>query len=359
MQQGANTPQLFALRTAGIELQLSVYMRISAAFRLDKEKAVEVFIVFVLVILLGVCLSSVKILTNWERAVVLRLGRFKRLAGPGPIFLLPFGFDRALRVDTRVVTLDVPRQEMMTRDNVPVTVDAIVLFSVVEPRLAILNIENYMRTTSLIAQTTLRSTIGQAELDELLSQRDRINHHLQSVIDQQTEPYGIKVVAVEVRDVSLPETMKRAMAAQAEAEREKRAKVINAEGEFQAAERLTQAAAMMSSEPGAMQLRYLQSMREIASERSSMTILPIPIDLITPFVNMAKKFAGDTEQSERRATERAKAPDPPRGERASLLGNVPPAASLTEGPGQQSMLPTGLETASTPLFAANEGKDEG
>jgi regulator of protease activity HflC (stomatin/prohibitin superfamily) len=192
-------------------------------------------------------------------------------------------------VDTRIVTLDVPRQEMMTKDNVPVAVDAIVLFYVVDPRAAILNIENYLRTTSLIAQTTLRSTIGQAELDELLSQREQINQRLQVVLDEQTEPYGVKVTAVEVRDVSLPDTMKRAMAAQAEAERDKRAKVINAEGEFQAAERLTQAAAMMSREPAALQLRYLQSMREIASEQSTMTILPVPIDLLTPFVEMAKR----------------------------------------------------------------------
>lgn len=233
--------------------------------------------------------STFKVLANWERAVILRLGKFNRMTGPGPIFLLPFGIDRAYRVDTRIVTLDVPRQDMMTRDNVPVSVDAIVLFSVTDPRSAILNIENFMRTTSLIAQTTLRSTIGQAELDELLAQRERINQTLQAVIDEQTEPYGVKVTAVEVRDVSLPETMKRAMAAQAEAERDKRAKVINAEGEFQAAERLTQAASMMSKEPAALQLRYLQSMREIASERSSMTILPIPIDLLTPFIEMAKR----------------------------------------------------------------------
>ena len=259
-------------------------------------------IIGILVVLLLLS-ATVKILTNWERAVVLRLGKFSRMTGPGPILLLPF-IDKAYRVDTRIVTLDVPRQEMMTRDNVPVTVDAIVLFSVVDPCAAILNIENYVRTTSLIAQTTLRSTIGQAELDDLLSQRDRINKHLKSVIDDQTEPFGVKVTGVEVRDVSLPETMKRAMAAQAEAEREKRAKVINAEGEFQAAERLTQAAAMMSSEPGAMQLRYLQSMREIASERSSMTILPIPIDLISPFVEMAKRMNSDS--AERSKPEPAK-----------------------------------------------------
>lgn len=233
-------------------------------------------------------LNSFKVLSNWQRGIILRLGKFDRMSGPGLIFVIPM-VDKVYRVDTRIVTLDVPRQEMMTRDNVPVTVDAIVLFSVVDPRTAILNIENFARTTSLIAQTTLRSTIGQAELDELLSERDRINQHLSKVIDTQTEPFGVKVHAVEVRDVSLPETMKRAMAAQAEAEREKRAKVINAEGEFQAAERLVQAAAMMAKEPMALQLRYLQSMREIASERSSMTILPVPIDLISPFMELAKR----------------------------------------------------------------------
>ncbi len=232
--------------------------------------------------------STIKVLSNWERAVILRLGRYNRTTGPGLIFLLPW-IDRAYRVDTRIVTLDVPRQEMMTKDNVPVTVDAILLFNVVDPNTAILKIENFARTTSLIAQTTLRSTIGQAELDELLSQRERINAHLKAVIDEQTEPYGVKVTAVEVRDVSLPETMKRAMAAQAEAEREKRAKIINSEGEFLAAERLVQAAAMMSKEPAALQLRYLQSMREIASERSTMTILPIPIDLVSPFIEMMKR----------------------------------------------------------------------
>lgn len=255
------------------------------------DAAALIYLAFFVVAAALVVSSTFKVLSNWERAVILRLGKFNRMSGPGPVFLLPW-VDRAYRVDTRIVTLDVPRQDMMTRDNVPVTVDAIVLFSVVDPRAAILNIENYVRTTSLIAQTTLRSTIGQAELDELLSQRERINQRLQTVIDEQTEPYGVKVTAVEVRDVSLPETMKRAMAAQAEAEREKRAKVINAEGEFQAAERLVQAAHMMSKEPASLQLRYLQSMREIASERSSMTILPIPIDLLSPFLEMAKRAIG-------------------------------------------------------------------
>lgn len=234
--------------------------------------------------------AALKVLPDWERAVVLRLGKFQRTTGPGIIFLIPY-VDRALRVDTRIVTMDVPRQEMMSRDNVPVTVDAIVLFKVIDPRKAILNIENFVRTTSLIAQTTLRSTIGQAELDELLSQRDQINQKLQSVIDEQTEPFGVKVTAVEVRDVVLPETMKRAMAAQAESERERRAKIINAEGEYQAAERLAQAANVISREPAALQLRYLQSMREIASERSSITILPLPLEIFTPFLESMRRKA--------------------------------------------------------------------
>lgn len=245
----------------------------------------------ILIILAIVVLpAAIKVLPDWERAVVLRLGKFHHIAGPGVIILWPY-LDRAIRVDTRIVTMDVPRQEMMTRDNVPVTVDAIVLFKVVDPKGAILRIENYIRTTSLIAQTTLRSTIGQAELDELLAQRDRINQKLQAVIDEQTEPYGVKVTGVEMRDVALPESMKRAMAAQAESERERRAKVINAQGEFEAAEKLTQAAALIATQPAALQLRFLQSMREIASERSTMTILPVPIDLLTPFMEMKRNLS--------------------------------------------------------------------
>lgn len=250
--------------------------------------AVGIPVVVLIVLAILILPAMLRVLPDWERAVILRFGKFNRMTGPGIIVLIPY-VDRALRVDTRIVTMDVPRQEMMTRDNVPVTVDAIVLFRVVEPSLAILKIENFVRTTSLIAQTTLRSTIGQAELDELLAQRDQINQRLQTVIDEQTEPFGVKVTGVEVRDVALPETMKRAMAAQAESERERRAKVINALGEFEAAEKLTQAAALIAQQPAALTLRYLQSMREIASERSSITILPIPIDLITPFMEMIKK----------------------------------------------------------------------
>jgi len=247
-------------------------------------------IVGVVVVVLGIVLlpAAIRILPAWERAVVLRLGKFNRVTGPGVIVLIPY-VDAAIRVNTRIMTMDVPRQEMMTRDNVPVTVDAIVLFKVIEPQAAVLNIEDYIRTTSLIAQTTLRSTIGQIELDELLAQRDHVNQRLQTVIDEQTEPFGIKVTTVEVRDVSLPDTMKRAMAAQAESERERRAKVINALGEFEAAEKLTQAAALIGKEPAALQLRFLQSVREIASERATMTILPIPLDIITPFLEFARR----------------------------------------------------------------------
>ena len=285
---------------------------------------------YIIALLFGLLLvsSTIKVLNNWERAVILRLGRFNRTAGPGLIFLLPW-IDRAFRVDTRIVTLDVPRQEMMTKDNVPVTVDAILLFNVVDPNTAILKIENFARTTSLIAQTTLRSTIGQAELDELLSQRERINAHLKAVIDEQTEPYGVKVTAVEVRDVSLPETMKRAMAAQAEAEREKRAKIINSEGEFLAAERLVQAAAMMSKEPAALQLRYLQSMREIASERSTMTILPIPIDLVSPFIEMMKRNNTRADAEDKAAAQAATpAPAVAASPVPSPIAAAPPASGL-------------------------------
>ncbi len=249
------------------------------------------------IFLLSLVTSTLKVFNNWERAVILRLGKFSRMGGPGLTFLIPY-LEKAYRVDTRILTMDIARQEMMTRDNVPVTVDAIVLFRVVDPNAAILNIRDYYQTTSLIAQTALRSTVGQAELDELLSNRDHVNQSLQRVIDGQTEPFGVKVGTVEIRDVFLPETMKRAMAAQAEAEREKRAKVINAEGEFQAAERLTQAAAVMSREPAALQLRYLQAMRDIASEKSTITILPVPIDLISPFVEMAKRFNASTTPTE-------------------------------------------------------------
>jgi regulator of protease activity HflC (stomatin/prohibitin superfamily) len=244
------------------------------------------FLVALIIFIVLVLRATLRVLPEWERAVVLRLGRLLGVKGPGIIFLLPY-VDRPIRVDTRLVTMDVPRQEVMTRDNVPVTVDAIVLFRVIDPASAVTRIENFIRTTSLIAQTTLRSTLGQAELDDLLSHRDKINQQLQTIIDEQTEPYGVKVQTVEVRDVVLPDSMKRAMARQAESERERRAKVINAEGEYQAAERLVQAAQMMAAQPAALQLRYLQTISEMSAQSTSTTIIPVPVDLLLPFIRQA------------------------------------------------------------------------
>ena len=227
--------------------------------------------------------QALRILREYERGVIFRLGKLLGAKGPGLILLIPI-VDRMVRMDLRVVTINVERQEVMTRDNVPVTVDAVVYFRVVDPQAAVVKVENFLKATSLIAQTTLRSVLGQSPLDDLLSQREAINQTLQDIIDKQTEPWGIKVTAVEVKDVVLPDTMKRAMAKQAEAERERRAKVVNAEGEFQAAEKMVQAAAMMSKEPIALQLRFLQTMREISSEHNTTTFLPVPIDLFTPLI---------------------------------------------------------------------------
>jgi len=229
--------------------------------------------------------QALRILREYERGVIFRLGKLHRQGakGPGLIFLFPF-VDRMVKMDLRVVTIDVAKQEVMTRDNVPVTVDAVVYFRVVDPVAGVVKVENFWKATSLISQTTLRSVLGQSPLDDLLSQRDVINQKLQEIIDKQTEPWGVKVTAVEVREVALPDSMKRAMAKQAEAERERRAKIVNAEGEFQAAEKMVQAAALISKEPIALQLRFLQTMREISSEHNTTTFLPVPIDLFTPFM---------------------------------------------------------------------------
>ncbi len=240
--------------------------------------------VIVLIVLAAIVLpQSIRILREYERGVIFRLGKLQGAKGPGLIFLIPV-VDRMVKMDLRVVTIDVPKQEIMTRDNVPATVDAVVYFRVVDPNEAVVKVENFWKATSLIAQTTLRSVLGQSPLDDLLSQRDVINQKLQEIIDKQTEPWGVKVTAVEVKEVALPESMKRAMAKQAEAERERRAKVVNAEGEFQAAEKMVQAAAMIAKEPIALQLRYLQTMREMASEHNTTTFLPLPIDLFSAFL---------------------------------------------------------------------------
>src|SRR5947199_9807274 len=227
--------------------------------------------------------QMVRILREYERGVIFRLGKLLAAKGPGLILLIPI-VDRMVKMDLRVVTIDVAKKEVRTRDNGPATVDAVVYFRVVDPIAAVVKVENFWKATSLIAQTTLRSVLGQSPLDDLLSQRDTINQKLQEIIDKQTEPWGIKVTAVEVKEVALPDGMKRAMAKQAEAERERRAKVVNAEGEFQAAEKMVQAAAMIAKEPIALQLRYLQTMREMASEHNTTTFLPLPIDLVSAFL---------------------------------------------------------------------------
>src|SRR6266571_2150863 len=243
----------------------------------------SVWIILAIVAIAAVLPQAVRILREYERGVIFRLGKLLGAKGPGLIILIPI-VDKMVKMDLRVVTIDVSKQEVMTRDNVPATVDAVVYFRVVDPTAAVVKVENFWKATSLIAQTTLRSVLGQAPLDDLLSQRDVINQKLQEIIDRQTEPWGVKVTAVEVKDVALPDSMKRAMAKQAEAERERRAKIVNAEGEYQAAEKMVQAAALISKEPIALQLRFLQTMREISSEHNTTTFLPIPIDLFTPFM---------------------------------------------------------------------------
>ncbi len=240
-------------------------------------------VVIVVILAIFILPQAIRILREYERGVIFRLGKLIGAKGPGLIILIPI-VDKMVKMDLRVVTIDVAKQEIITKDNVPATVDAVVYFRVVTPTDAVMKVENFWKATSLIAQTTLRSVLGQASLDDLLSQRDAINLKLQEIIDRQTEPWGIKVTAVEIKDVALPDNMKRAMAKQAEAERERRAKIVNAEGEFQAAEKMVQAASMIAKEPIALQLRYLQTMREMASEHNTTTFLPLPIDLFSAFL---------------------------------------------------------------------------
>lgn len=241
-------------------------------------------IVFVLLLMS----SAIKIVNEYERGVIFRLGRLLGTKGPGLFLIIPI-VDRMLKVDLRTVTLDVPSQEVITKDNVPIKVNAVVYFRIVEPEKAIIQVENYLLATSLFAQTTLRSVLGQSELDELLTEREKINMKLQKIIDVHTDPWGIKVSAVEIKDVELPEGMKRALAKQAEAERERRAKVINAEGELQASEKLAKAAEIIEKHPAAIQLRFLQTITEATSEKASTMIIPLPIDLISSFLKEKKE----------------------------------------------------------------------
>jgi len=240
-------------------------------------------VIVVIVILAIILFSSIKIAREYERGVVFRLGRLLGVKGPGLYLLIPF-IDKAVSVDLRTITLNVPPQEVITRDNVTVKVNAVAYFRVIEAEKAIVQVENFLVATSQIAQTTLRSVLGTVDLDHLLSEREQINERLQAIIDQQTAPWGVKVSVVEVKDIELPQAMQRALARQAEAERERRAKIIAAEGELQASEKLTQAAEVIAREPAALQLRYLQTMNEISSERTSTMIIPLPIDLFEPFI---------------------------------------------------------------------------
>jgi regulator of protease activity HflC (stomatin/prohibitin superfamily) len=240
-------------------------------------------VVFLIIFLLILAASAVKVLREYERGVIFRLGRLIGAKGPGLFFIIP-GIDKMLRISLRTVTMDIPPQDVITRDNVSIKVNAVVYFRVMDPNKAVVEVENYLYATSQLAQTTLRSVVGQAELDELLSQREKINITLQDILDKHTEPWGIKVSLVETKQVDLPEEMRRAIARQAEAERERRAKVIHAEGEAQAAEKLAEAAKVISVNPAAIQLRFLQTLTEVATEKNSTTIFPVPIDLLTPFL---------------------------------------------------------------------------
>jgi regulator of protease activity HflC (stomatin/prohibitin superfamily) len=245
--------------------------------------AALIAVVVVLAILFVVLAASVRVLREYERGVIFRLGRLIAQKGPGLILLIPF-VDRMVKVDLRTVTLNIPPQEVITRDNVPASVNAVAYFRVIDPRKAITEVENYLLATSQISQTALRSVLGKAEFDQLLSERERLNEELQKIIDESTEPWGVKVTAVEIKDVEIPEQMQRAIARQAEAERERRAKIINSEGEYQAAQKLTDAADIISTNPASLQLRYLQTLLEIGSDQSTTVVFPLPMDMIEPFL---------------------------------------------------------------------------
>ncbi|MCF7803780.1 MAG: slipin family protein [Candidatus Marinimicrobia bacterium] len=252
----------------------------------------------ILVVLIVILASAIRVLKEYERGVIFRLGRVVSASkGPGLIFLIPV-IDRMEKVSLRTIVMDVPPQDIITKDNVSVTVNAVIYFRVLDPNKAVVEVEEYLYATSQLAQTTLRSTLGQHELDELLSERDKINHSLQEIIDRHTDPWGIKISNVEVKHVDLPKEMQRAMARQAEAERDRRAKVINAEGEYQAANRLAEAATVIGDHPMAMQLRFLQTLTEVAAENNSTTVFPVPVDLFEPFLKKMAKSDSKSGSSE-------------------------------------------------------------
>ena len=262
-------------------------------------EAVVLVLAFLMAAAVVYAAASVRVLREYERGVVFRLGRVTSQRGPGLIFLRP-GIDRMVRVSLRTVTLDIPAQELITRDNVPARVTAVAYYRIIDSRKSVVEIENVQAATSQIAQTTLRSVLGKAELDALLSERERLNEHLQHIIDDQTEPWGVKVTAVEIKDVEIPERMQHAMARQAEAERERRAKIINAEGEFQAAARLNDAADVISRNPVTIQLRYLQTLIEVSGNQSSTIVFPLPIDVLQPLVSATQNRGAALEEGPER-----------------------------------------------------------
>jgi regulator of protease activity HflC (stomatin/prohibitin superfamily) len=273
-----------------------------------------IVLVFFALIALG---TSVRVLREYERGVIFRLGRLIAQKGPGLILLIPL-VDRMVKVDLRTVTLNIPPQEVITRDNVPAGVNAVAYFRVIDPNKAVVEVENYLLATSQISQTALRSVLGKAEFDQLLSDRERLNEELQTIIDESTEPWGIKVTAVEIKDVEIPEQMQRAIARQAEAERERRAKIINSEGEFQAAQKLTDAADIISTNPASLQLRYLQTLLEIGSNQNTTVVFPLPMDVLEPFVGRSDHAAGGS---------KAKPPKPPVPPATPPPDDLPPSRS--------------------------------
>ncbi len=253
--------------------------------------AISISTIFIVVILAALLINTIKILREYERGVIFQLGRFWRVKGPGLIILIP-GIQQMVRVDLRTIVMDVPPQDVISRDNVSVKVNAVIYFRVIGPEHAIIQVEDFYNATSQLAQTTLRSVLGRHDLDQMLSERDKLNTDIQKILDSATDAWGIKVTNVEIKHVDIDPTMVRAIARQAEAERERRAKVIHAEGELQAAEKLVQAAAMIAKQPEALQLRYLETLGGIAGERSSTIVFPLPMDLITPFLELAKRIKG-------------------------------------------------------------------
>ena len=286
--------------------------------------AIVILLTILVVTALALAAASVRVLREYERAVVFRLGRVINEKGPGLVLLIP-AVDRMVRVSLRTITLRIPPQEVITRDNVPVRVAAVAYFRVIDPRRAVLDVEDYMAATLQIAQTTLRSVLGKAELDALLAERERLNESLQQIIDEQTEPWGIKVTIVEIKDVEIPERMQHALARQAEAERNRRAKVINAEGEYQASARLAEAADVISPNPVTIQLRYLQALSDISSNQASTIVFPVPIDLVRPLMG-TDNGAGDDAAPKRRDSAHRPALDPGTEDEPETPASLPPAS---------------------------------